>query len=126
MPQNPNIIATKTVAGPVYVFDRTKHPLVPNPDLGCIPDIRLLGHTKEGYGLSWHKAREGHVISASEDTTVCYWFDHLILGIFQPRLKNVNRLILSVYSRGILLGSKMFAGTKQIKTFSLLLVTIKC
>lgn len=73
MPQNPNVIATKTVMGPVYVFDRTRHPSEPNMNMGCIPDIRLTGHTKEGYGLSWSKKEEGHVISASEDSTVCYW-----------------------------------------------------
>ncbi|KAJ3383512.1 retinoblastoma binding protein [Lobulomyces angularis] len=73
MPQNANIIATKTIMGPVYIFDRTRHPSTPNNELGCIPELKLLGHQKEGYGLSWHKALEGHILSASEDTTVCYW-----------------------------------------------------
>jgi histone-binding protein RBBP4 len=47
MPQNPDLIATKTVMGDVYVFDRTKHPSVPTGDV-CKPDITLRGHTKEG------------------------------------------------------------------------------
>lgn len=103
MPQNPDLIATKTVMGDVYVFDRTKHPSQPS-GTECKPDITLRGHTKEGcvarslflrcvvvegaprehsltlfslcrYGLSWNplKAKEGHVLSASEDTTVCHW-----------------------------------------------------
>lgn len=47
MPQNPDLIATKTVMGEVYVFDRTKHPSQPMGDV-CKPDITLRGHTKEG------------------------------------------------------------------------------
>lgn len=64
MPQNCNLIATRTVAGPVYVFDRTKHPSTPNAEVGCIPDIKLVGHTREGYGLSWSKSSEGRLLSA--------------------------------------------------------------
>ncbi|KAJ3226099.1 retinoblastoma binding protein [Clydaea vesicula] len=48
MPQNANIIATKTIMGPVYIFDRTRHPSTPNNELGCIPELKLLGHQKEG------------------------------------------------------------------------------
>lgn len=47
MPQNPDLIATKTVMGEVYIFDRTKHPSQPTTDV-CKPDIILRGHTKEG------------------------------------------------------------------------------
>ena len=47
MPQNPDLIATKTVMGEVYIFDRTKHPSSPSSDV-CKPDITLRGHTKEG------------------------------------------------------------------------------
>ncbi|CEQ42943.1 SPOSA6832_04816 [Sporobolomyces salmonicolor] len=74
MPQNPDLIATKTVMGEVYVFDRTKHPSQPIGD-ACRPDITLRGHTKEGYGLSWNPTagKAGHLLSASEDTTVCHW-----------------------------------------------------
>ncbi|KAJ3201969.1 Chromatin assembly complex, subunit 3, partial [Dinochytrium kinnereticum] len=73
MPQNPNIIATRTVYGPLYIFDRTRHPSVPTADGVCNPEIKLMGQTKEGYGLSWHPKREGHILSASEDTTICLW-----------------------------------------------------
>lgn len=45
-PQNPNIIATMTVSGDVYIFDRTKHSS--NPMGTCNPQIKLKGHTKEG------------------------------------------------------------------------------
>lgn len=47
MPQNPDLIATKTVMGEVYVFDRTKHPSEPTGDV-CKPDITLRGQGKEG------------------------------------------------------------------------------
>ena len=49
MPKNPNIIATRTAHGPVYIFDRTKHTSTPNADGVCRPDIRLEGHDAEGY-----------------------------------------------------------------------------
>ncbi|KAI8854823.1 WD40-repeat-containing domain protein [Chytridium lagenaria] len=73
MPLNPNIIATRTVYGPVYIFDRTRHPSIPSSDGICNPEIKLMGHSKEGYGMSWHPKREGHILSASEDTSICYW-----------------------------------------------------
>ncbi|GAA98754.1 uncharacterized protein L969DRAFT_95076 [Mixia osmundae IAM 14324] len=75
MPQNADLIATKTVMGEVYVFDRTKHPSQPADDAECKPDITLRGHTKEGYGISWSPTvdKQGHILSASEDTTVCHW-----------------------------------------------------
>jgi histone-binding protein RBBP4 len=49
MPQNQDLIATKTAMGQVLVFDRTKHPNQPKEDDDkCRPDITLRGHTKEG------------------------------------------------------------------------------
>ncbi|KAJ1674115.1 Histone acetyltransferase type B subunit 2 [Spiromyces aspiralis] len=50
MPQNPDIIATKTVVenGAVFIFDRTKHPSMPPSDSVCRPELKLVGHTKEG------------------------------------------------------------------------------
>ncbi|KAG0218271.1 CCR4-Not complex caf1 ribonuclease subunit Caf1 [Mortierella sp. NVP41] len=73
MKQNPDIIATKTVMGDLFIFDRTRHPSQPAAGGVCSPEIRLKGHTKEGYGLSWNPSLQGHLISASEDTTVCHW-----------------------------------------------------
>lgn len=76
MPQNCNLIATKSPSGEVLVFDRTKHPTAPREDDDrCRPDITLRGHSKEGYGLAWNATPqgEGHLLSASEDTTVCEW-----------------------------------------------------
>ncbi|KAE8624896.1 hypothetical protein XENTR_v10006086 [Xenopus tropicalis] len=73
MPQNPCIIATKTPSADVLVFDYTKHPSKPDPSGDCSPDLRLRGHQKEGYGLSWNSNLSGHLLSASDDHTVCLW-----------------------------------------------------
>lgn len=48
MPQRPDLMATKTVKGDVYVFDRTKHETKAPSGAGCKPDIRLTGQSKEG------------------------------------------------------------------------------
>lgn len=72
-PQNIDLIATRTTAGPTYVFDRTRHSLNPSSDGKCKPDIILSGQTGEGYGLSWNPLKQGHILAASEDTTVCHW-----------------------------------------------------
>ncbi len=53
MPQDKFVIATKTVSAEVFVFDYSKHPSKPSPDGECKPDLRLLGHKTEGYGLAW-------------------------------------------------------------------------
>ncbi|KII69620.1 Histone-binding protein RBBP4 [Thelohanellus kitauei] len=73
MPQNPCLIATKTPTSDVLLFDYSRHPSMPDLSKGVIPDLYLMGHTKEGYGLSWNPVREGHLISSSDDTTVCLW-----------------------------------------------------
>jgi histone-binding protein RBBP4 len=73
MPQNPCVIATKTPSCDVLVFDYTKHPSKPDPNGVCVPDLRLKGHQKEGYGLSWNPNLNGHLLSASDDHTICLW-----------------------------------------------------
>ena len=99
MPQNPNVIATKTPSSDVLIFDYTKHPVKPVdkgrasidcqskithsnrysfsppslPHIVCTPDLRLRGHQKEGYGLSWNANLNGHLLSASDDMTICLW-----------------------------------------------------
>lgn len=73
MPQNTSIIATKTPSAEVFIFDYTKHPSKPMPDGKCNPTLRLRGHEKEGYGISWSTRNQGHLLSASDDKTVCLW-----------------------------------------------------
>lgn len=38
-----------------------------------MPQLRLKGHTKEGYGLSWNPRDEGKLISGAEDKIICMW-----------------------------------------------------
>ena len=73
MPQNPCVIATKTPSSDVLVFDYTKHASKPDPSGKCQPDLKLRGHQKEGYGLSWNPNLNGHLLSASDDHTICLW-----------------------------------------------------
>ncbi|CAF1767668.1 unnamed protein product [Brassica oleracea] len=73
MPQNPFMIATKTVSAEVYLFDYSKHPSKPALDGACNPDMRLKGHSSEGYGLSWSTFKEGHLLSGSDDAQICLW-----------------------------------------------------
>ncbi|KAJ7552088.1 hypothetical protein O6H91_06G041400 [Diphasiastrum complanatum] len=73
MPQNPFIIATKTISAEVYVFDYSKHPSKPPQEGHCNPDLRLRGHKTEGYGLSWSPFLEGHLLSGSDDAQICLW-----------------------------------------------------
>ncbi|XP_076275026.1 histone-binding protein RBBP4-like isoform X2 [Rhynchophorus ferrugineus] len=73
MPQNPSVVATKTPSSDVLVFDYTKYTSKPDPSGECNPDLRLRGHQKEGYGLSWNPNRNGYLLSASHDHTICLW-----------------------------------------------------
>jgi histone-binding protein RBBP4 len=72
MPQDPHFIATKTVGSEVYVFDYRKFPSEPVGN-ACTPTLRLTGHTKEGFGLAWNPNKQGQLLSASDDKTVCLW-----------------------------------------------------
>jgi len=73
MPQQSSIIATKAISSEVYIFDWTKHPSKPPADGKCEPNMRLTGHKKDGYGLSWSPSRQGLLASGSDDATVCVW-----------------------------------------------------
>ena len=70
-PQNPNIIATMCVDGRVMIWDRTKHPSQPTGNIN--PQMELLGHDSEGFGLSWNPHQAGHLATGSEDQTVRLW-----------------------------------------------------
>jgi histone-binding protein RBBP4 len=74
MPQDKFIIATKTVDGDVLVFDIRKHPSVPpKGDSKCSPQLRCVGHEKEGYGVAWNPQKKGLLLSGANDALVCLW-----------------------------------------------------
>ncbi|RLN27238.1 hypothetical protein BBJ28_00019952 [Nothophytophthora sp. Chile5] len=73
MPSNEFIVATKTPHAEVHVFDISKRPSQPEENSGSDPDYRLLGHTKEGYGLCWDPHEAYHLISGSDDAIICEW-----------------------------------------------------
>lgn len=54
------------------MFEYNKHPSKP-PKGGCNPDLRLRGHKMEGYGLAWSPHNAGHLLSGSDDATICLW-----------------------------------------------------
>ena len=70
-PQNPNIIATMCTDGRVMIWDRSKHPSLPTGTVN--PQMELLGHEAEGFGLSWNPHVAGHLATGSEDKTVRLW-----------------------------------------------------
>ena len=39
----------------------------------CNPDLKLVGHKTEGYGLAWSPFRAGHLLSGSDDAQICLW-----------------------------------------------------
>ena len=67
-----NIIATKTTSGEVHIFDYFKHPSKPKDD-EVRPELKLYGHSQEGYGLCWSSIKEGYLISGSNDKLICLW-----------------------------------------------------
>ena len=72
MPQNADVIATRGVEGPLYVFDRTRYASKPSDD-GWRCDVLLQGHEAEGYGLAWSVLQEGRLASCAADGRICVW-----------------------------------------------------
>ena len=72
MPQNPCLIATRSVDSNVYVFDYTKHPSHPT-STEFKPDIVLQGHTREGFGMDWNPLKNGHLATCANDEIICLW-----------------------------------------------------
>lgn len=73
MPQNHFLVATRGPSRDVYVFDLSKHPSFPAEGSVFSPQIVCNGHSKEGYALGWSPLKQGHLLSGSEDSTVCLW-----------------------------------------------------
>ena len=72
-PQNPDVIATMCTDGRVMIWNRTKHSSTPSPTGAIQPQIELIGHDREGFGLSWNPHIAGHLATGSEDKTVRLW-----------------------------------------------------
>ncbi|CAI2369734.1 unnamed protein product [Moneuplotes crassus] len=72
MPQEPNIIATKTVTGNINIFDYYKHPNIP-VDREEKPQLVLKGHDKEGYGIDWNEKSKGLLLSGADDNNILVW-----------------------------------------------------
>lgn len=88
MPQNPSLIAAKTSGCEVYVFN-SGNQLKNQEAESCDPDLRLRGHDKEGYGLSWSPFKEGHLLSASNDCRICLWD---ISGMPRDKVLDANHM----------------------------------
>eukprot|EP00762_Andalucia_godoyi_P007014 ANDGO_07649.mRNA.1 putative histone-binding protein Caf1 len=83
MPSNPHMLASKTPSGEVHVFDKSKHPsnleYAAQAQQGKTwksnPQLRLKGHSKEGYGIDWnpHVSKSSYIVSGSDDNLVCVW-----------------------------------------------------
>ncbi|KAF8820526.1 WD domain, G-beta repeat-containing protein [Cardiosporidium cionae] len=73
MPQNEFLIATQSSSGKAFFFDYSKHPSYPTDTTISTPQLILRGHTKEGFGLSWHPGEKGLLASASTDGTLAVW-----------------------------------------------------
>ena len=57
-----------------FILRHKPHPLLVlygvlfiDPNGECTPELRLTGHQKEGYGLSWNPNLDGNLLSASDD-----------------------------------------------------------
>ncbi|RCI08249.1 hypothetical protein L249_6236 [Ophiocordyceps polyrhachis-furcata BCC 54312] len=72
-PHNPDMIATLCVDGRILIFDRTKHPSQPEVPGRINAQVELIGHSQEGFGLSWNPHEDGWLASGSEDKTMCLW-----------------------------------------------------
>ncbi|KAG6966529.1 hypothetical protein JG687_00004795, partial [Phytophthora cactorum] len=71
MPSDNLYVATKTPSAEVHVFDISK--IKTDAGESIEPTHRLLGHTKEGFGLCWDPHQEHHLISGSNDAIICEW-----------------------------------------------------
>lgn len=55
---------------------------IEDPSGECTPDLRLRGHQKEGYGLSWNPNLSGSLLSASDDHVSNLSFFYFLMFVF--------------------------------------------
>lgn len=70
MPQQPNIVATKSPNGDVNLYDIN---LSYKSTETSKPEQKLIGHQKEGFGLSWNPNKTGYLASGAEDGKILVW-----------------------------------------------------
>ena len=85
MPQSPSVIACKTMAGDIHIYNVETHidesaaagmeilDAEGNNVKQIEPDVNLTGHQRDGYGLSWNRLRKGYIASGSDDHLVIHW-----------------------------------------------------
>lgn len=77
MPHDRAVFATISVGGAVTVFDArdkfASHALSSPSSNDSLYSISLLGHDKEGWGLSWSPYNVGCLATAADDMKVCIW-----------------------------------------------------
>ncbi|CAN6554610.1 unnamed protein product [Malus baccata var. baccata] len=110
MPQKSTIVGAKTSGADVYVLDCSKQEGKKHQDEACDPDLRLRGHDKEGYGLSWsslkHSPREISTTNRSvgDDCQLMIWdlrtnqTQHCV----KTHEKEINSLSFNSYNEWIL------------------------
>ena len=72
MPQNSNLIATKSPNYEIHIFNYKKQPKIPI-DNEIKPEIKLTGHTNEGFALNWSTLKKGYLLSGSFDKRICLY-----------------------------------------------------
>lgn len=73
MPQASNLLAVKMTNGYVSIFDIEKRPKFSDDVAAMVPDVKLRGHRKAGFGLAWNPSTLGFIASGGDDQLVCYW-----------------------------------------------------
>ena len=71
--EDSSFIATHPPRPEVFIFDYSKQPTQPPSDGVCRPLLKLKGHQKDGYGLSWNPLKKGLLASGADDGIVCVW-----------------------------------------------------
>lgn len=97
MPQNSNMIATKSPSHDVFIFDTSKFPDVAQDDVFRF-NLALRGHTNGGFGVAWNSQKEGILASGSDDGVVCIW-DINAKPVTTPVEEGVNSPAVDAYTK---------------------------
>eukprot|EP00944_MAST-04C_sp_MAST-4C-sp1_P010492 g10492.t1 len=77
MPQDPDIIATKSISGDILLFDLKDYPVLSNGRKSKGDSVNVSsvckGHKKDGYALEWNPNKKGLLLSGADDALICSW-----------------------------------------------------